>query len=93
MYILRSSLKSSYPALPDGIFSNQKCQLGQILESLAIKDAFCCQNLPEITQSIDWYILWSFWYVLPVLVCCTKINLATLVLPTFIVAVVLARWR
>jgi hypothetical protein len=26
-----------------------------------------------------WYILWSFWYIFPVLVCCTKQNLATLV--------------
>jgi hypothetical protein len=26
-----------------------------------------------------WYILWSFWYSFPFLVCCTKINLATLV--------------
>jgi hypothetical protein len=25
-----------------------------------------------------WYILWSFWYIFPVLVCCTKKNLATL---------------
>jgi hypothetical protein len=25
-----------------------------------------------------WYILWSVWYILPVLVCCTKKNLATL---------------
>jgi hypothetical protein len=25
-----------------------------------------------------WYILWSFWYIFPVLVFCTKKNLATL---------------
>jgi hypothetical protein len=25
-----------------------------------------------------WYILWSFWYIFPVLVICTKKNLATL---------------
>jgi hypothetical protein len=24
-----------------------------------------------------WYILWLFWYISPVLVCCTKKNLAT----------------
>jgi hypothetical protein len=26
-----------------------------------------------------WYILWPFWYVLSVSVCCTKKNLATLI--------------
>jgi hypothetical protein len=25
-----------------------------------------------------WYVLWSFWYFFPVLVCCTQKNLATL---------------
>jgi hypothetical protein len=25
-----------------------------------------------------WYVLWSFWYIIPVLVCCTNKNLATL---------------
>jgi hypothetical protein len=24
-----------------------------------------------------WYILWSFWYILTILVCCTEKNLAT----------------
>jgi hypothetical protein len=49
----------SKPGLPDGIFSNQKSQFGQILEGLAMENVslFCGHfiNFPAI-----WYILWPF---------------------------------
>jgi hypothetical protein len=66
--------------LPDGIFSNKKSQFGDILEGLAMEDV-------GILWSISWPNGISYghlvhfvviWYIFPVLVCCTEINLATL---------------
>jgi hypothetical protein len=58
-----------------------------ISECLAMKDEGKCYGHLVYFTAIS-YILWrfgnyvgmSFWYIIPVLVCCTKKNLATLVL-------------
>jgi hypothetical protein len=74
---LRTKLDQE-PGLPDGIISNQKSKFGLILECIAMKyiGKLCCY-LVHFTAI--WYILWSFGYIFPVLVCCMhKENLATL---------------
>jgi hypothetical protein len=71
--------------LPDGLFSNQKSKFGQILEGLAMEDVgIFYGRLVHFT--VFCYILWTFGiargdlvYFFPVLVFCTKKNLATLV--------------
>jgi hypothetical protein len=78
-----SSLKRTASELPDGIFSNQKSNFWSILEGLAMEDVgifgpFCLFYGQMIHFMSIWYILWSFWYIFPVLVCCTEKNLATL---------------
>jgi hypothetical protein len=79
--------------LPDGFFSNQKSQFVKTLEGLAMEDVGISYvhlvNFPAI-----WHILWQFDICVyprfgtffPVLVCCTKKNLATLPnhSPTFV---------
>jgi hypothetical protein len=63
--------------VPDGIFSNQKSQFGQILEGLAMEDVDIFYGHLVYFTAI-WYILWSFgkfygylvyfspfWYVVP----------------------------
>jgi hypothetical protein len=56
--------------LPDGIFSNQKSQFGQILEGLGMKkDGIFFGHLKYITAI--WYIFWPFgnllavWHLFP----------------------------
>jgi hypothetical protein len=69
--------------LPDGLFSNQKNP--QILEGLAVEDVgIFYGHLVHFT--VFCYILWTFdivrgnlVYFFPVLVFCTKKNLATLI--------------
>jgi hypothetical protein len=70
--------------LPDGMhISNQKSQFGSILEALAVEDVGTFYgHLVHFT--FIRYSLWPFGvYILciffPVLVCCTKKNLATLI--------------
>jgi hypothetical protein len=66
--------------LPDGLFLNQKSKIGQILEGLAPEDiGIFYGHLVHFT--VFCYILWTFGIVrgiFPVLVFCTKKNLATL---------------
>jgi hypothetical protein len=57
--------------LPDGIFSNHKSQFGQILEFLAMEDVGIFYGHLVYSTGI--------WYIFPVLVCCAKKNLATLI--------------
>jgi hypothetical protein len=65
--------------LPDGLFSNQKFKVGKILEGLAIED----DGMDILRSFVIFYgLLVKFmviWYIFPVLVSCTKKNLATLV--------------
>jgi hypothetical protein len=72
------------PGLPDGIFSNQKSQFGSILEDLAKEDVdtFYCHLVYLRPFGIFCCDLVNFMVILcifPVLVCCTKKNLATLI--------------
>jgi hypothetical protein len=71
--------------LPDGLFSNQKSQFGQILEGLRLENVdLSYAHLGYFTDISDtlpitlWYILCSFGTFFLVLVSCTKKNLATL---------------
>jgi hypothetical protein len=71
--------------LPDGLFSNQKSQFGQILEGLRWENvAIFYGHLEYVFDGhlgyfmTLWYILCSFGKFFPVLVPCTKKNLATL---------------
>jgi hypothetical protein len=72
--------------LPDGIFSIQKSQFGKICEGLALDDfglfyghlVYFWPFMYYISVAI-WYMLWLFGKSFPVLVCCTKKNLANLV--------------
>jgi hypothetical protein len=80
------------PGLPDGIFSNQIYQLGSTLEGLAMKEIFIYYNIylilcPFALFYCHWVYFMAIRYILlllgtffPSLVCCTKKNLATLVL-------------
>jgi hypothetical protein len=72
-----ASGKAFSPGLPDVIFSNQKSQFGQILESLAMKVVGKFYGHLVYFTAISyifaiWYILLSFWYIFHVLVYCTK---------------------
>jgi hypothetical protein len=67
--------------LPDGSFSNQKSQFGKIFQGLRLEniDIFyghleCFMDIGDIGD-----ILFSFGTFFPVLVSCSKENLATLV--------------
>jgi hypothetical protein len=76
----------SSPRLPDGLFSNRKSKLGQILESLATEDAGTFYG-HLVRFTVFCYILWTFvivWGIFfRVLVFCTKKNLATLLFARF----------
>jgi hypothetical protein len=61
------------PGLPDGLFSNQKNNLGKFCNGSYWYVLWLLVNFPAI-----WYIFPCFGTFLPVLVCCTKKNLATL---------------
>jgi hypothetical protein len=56
--------------VPDGIFSNQKSQLGKILEGYGMAKVGIFYGHLEYIKVI-WYILWPFgnlvaiWYILP----------------------------
>jgi hypothetical protein len=78
-------LMLSEPGLPDGIFSNQKSKFGSILEGIAMEAVGIFHGHVVYFKAV-WYICWPFgifyigiWYIFPVLVCCTKKNLATLI--------------
>jgi hypothetical protein len=82
----RKEIFLSWPGLPDGLFSNQKAKFGKILEGLAryyvgifyghlVHFAVFCYIF--LTFGIVCFIIW---YIFPVLVFCTKKNLATLIL-------------
>jgi hypothetical protein len=78
------ALKLDKAGLPDGIFSNQKSQFGSILKSLTMKDVDLFYG-HLIYFTANWYTCYDhlayfvvIWYIFPVLVCCTKKNLATL---------------
>jgi hypothetical protein len=73
----------SRSGLPDGFFSNPKSQFGKILEGLRLENVdIFYGHLKHFTDI--WDILWPFGtfvfirYIFPVLVSCTKKNLATL---------------
>jgi hypothetical protein len=59
--------------LPDGVFSNQKSQVGKILGVQQWKVYFTNSHLEYFVA-----IIMVIWYVFSVLVCCTKKNLAAL---------------
>jgi hypothetical protein len=69
--------------LPDVIFSNQKSQIGYILEGLGMENV-CLFNAHLEHFTTIWHFLWPFGtfcgnlVLFPVLVCCTKNNMATL---------------
>jgi hypothetical protein len=66
-----------HAGLPDGIFSNQKSLLGEILKGLGMEKVEIFYRHLEHIVNI-WYILWSFgnlvaiWYIFSVLVFCVK---------------------
>jgi hypothetical protein len=70
--------------LPDGLFSNQKSQFGKKYRGLRFENvALFYGHLEYFVNILDffmtiWYILCSFGTFFPVLVSCTKKNLATL---------------
>jgi hypothetical protein len=74
---------NSLTGLPDGLFSNQKSKFGSILEGLRLENVDIFYGHMEYFTDI-WDILWLcvhfvfIWYIFPVLVSCTKKNLATL---------------
>jgi hypothetical protein len=47
--------ESSAPGLPDGTFSNQKSQFGEILEGFVMEKVGNLENFTTV-----WYILWLF---------------------------------
>jgi hypothetical protein len=61
-------MEASTPGLPDGLFSNQKSQFGQILEDLRMENAGIFYGHLEYLAVIR-YILWPFgnvvviWYI------------------------------
>jgi hypothetical protein len=69
--------------LPDGVFSNQKYQIGNTLggfgkENVDIFYGHLVYFTPILVQLKSlWYILWFFVEYFPVLVCCSKTNLTT----------------
>jgi hypothetical protein len=77
--------------LPDGIFSDQKFQFGKILVCPEMEDGGLFYR-PLVYFTALWSILRPFgilcgnliyfvviWYIFPILVCCTKKNLAALI--------------
>jgi hypothetical protein len=83
-----SSLKRSDPGLPDGLLSNQKSQFGNNFQGLGLENV----DIPILWPfgiffehlgyfMTIWHIVCSFVTFFPVLVSCTKKNLATLVRP------------
>jgi hypothetical protein len=66
--------------LQDGIFSNQKnwLKFGRS-EDVGIFLSFCLFYGKMVYSKAVWYILWLFGIFFPVLECCIKKNLATLV--------------
>jgi hypothetical protein len=71
--------------LPDGLFSNQKSQLGYILEGLKLENVYIIYGHTEYILyghlgyfTTIWYILCSYGTFFPVLVSCITKNLATL---------------
>jgi hypothetical protein len=72
--------------LPDGLFSNQKSQLGQSLKGLAMERVgiFYCHLVYSVAIwqnfTVLWYSFMVLWYISPGLVSFSKKNLSTLVL-------------
>jgi hypothetical protein len=58
-----------YPGLPDGLFANQKTQIGLILEGLGMENVFlCCGHLKcfmAIGYNLLQMVLWSFGMFFP----------------------------
>jgi hypothetical protein len=71
-------------------FQTKKSQFGSILEGVAMEDVgifydrlvYFTANWYTYFMAI-WYILWSFGILFPILLCCTKKNLATLMSTVF----------
>jgi hypothetical protein len=59
------------------IFEPKKSRFGLILEGFAMEDVGILYGHLVYLQ-LFWYVLWLFGIFFPVLVCCTKKNLATL---------------
>jgi hypothetical protein len=89
-----SDTSSSEAGLPDGIFLNQKSKIGYILEGLGIDNVGILCGHFEYFKTI-WYISWPFGIFSPVLVCCTKKNLATLIRSAFevLLPLIQKRWN
>jgi hypothetical protein len=71
-----------FTVLPDGIFSNQKIPI-RVNFGVSYKDGGkfgLFSSISYILHMAIWNNLWSFGYFFPVLVCCTKKNLATSVI-------------
>jgi hypothetical protein len=71
------------PGLPDGIFSNQKSQSGKILEGTSMKDIGTFYGHFIYFHLVCMYCGHLVYFmvirnIFPVLVCCTRKNLATL---------------
>jgi hypothetical protein len=69
--------------LPDGLFSNQKIQFGKFWRALEWKMLIYFMDISNIlltfgifSDNLVQFVF--FWYIFPVLVSCTKKNLATL---------------
>jgi hypothetical protein len=80
--INRQNSLNPTPGLPDGLFSNRKSQFGLILEGFRldwkILWPFGISYIDSGYFMTIGYILYSFGTFFPVLVSCTKKNLATL---------------
>jgi hypothetical protein len=61
-------------------FSNQKSQFGYILEGIAKEDVGIFYGHLVYLFCRHFVYFMVIWYIVPVLVCCTKKNLATLVI-------------
>jgi hypothetical protein len=46
--------------LPNAMFSDQKSQIGKILEGLAMEDGGIFMSFLSILHMAKWYILWQF---------------------------------
>jgi hypothetical protein len=75
-FLRKSFWNGSRAGLPDGLFSNQKSQLGVKFWYILLPFGLFYGHW-KYFMSI-WFTLWSFGTFLPVLVFCTKKNLATL---------------
>jgi hypothetical protein len=66
-----------YPGLPDGIHISKPKILFYILRGLGLENVvISCGHLVYFTTI--WYVFVAIWYFFPVLVFCTKKNLASL---------------